>query len=164
MRRCDQGFLILTSVMQNHRKGEPGSKMIRVTGQCTTQAKKRHLKLSLAPFHRSLQRQSDGRIRLKQQGLIQQIIRKIELTCIQLKLSKVQKESRMPDPPLEHGAIGLERIIQDASCMIVNQLLQIGKTRRSTSPWLFGLSRRSAAGLKSATHSSLSNPHSIISA
>ena len=164
MRRCDQGFLILTSVMQNHRKGEPGSKMIRVTGQCTTQAKKRHLKLSLAPFHRSLQRQSDGRIRLKQQGLIQQIIRKIELTCIQLKLSKVQKESRMPDPPLEHGAIGLDRIIQDASCMIVNQLLQIGKTRRSTSPWLFGLSRRSAAGLKSATHSSLSNPHSIISA
>ena len=164
MRRCDQGFLILTSVMQNHRKGEPGSKMIRVTGQCTTQAKKRHLKLSLAPFHRSLQRQSDGRIRLKQQGLIQQIICKIELTSIQLKLSKVQKESRMPDPPLEHGAIGLERIIQDASCMIVNQLLQIGKTRRSTSPWLFGLSRRSAAGLKSATHSSLSNPHSIISA
>ena len=164
MRRCDQGFLILTSVMQNHRKGEPGSKMIRVTGQCTTQAKKRHLKLSLAPFHRSLQRQSDGRIRLKQQGLIQQIIRKIELTCIQLKLSKVQKESRMPDPPLEHGAIGLQRIIQDASCMIVNQLLQIGKTRRSRSPWLFGLSRRSAAGLKSATHSSLSNPHSIISA
>ena len=164
MRRCDQGFLILTSVMQNHRKGEPGSKMIRVTGQCTTQAKKRHLKLSLAPFHRSLQRQSDGRIRLKQQGLIQQIICKIKLTCIQLKLSKVQKESRMPDPPLEHGAIGLERIIQDASCMIVNQLLQIGKTRRSTSPWLFGLSRRSAAGLKSATHSSLSNPHSIISA
>jgi hypothetical protein len=164
MSRCDQGFLILTSVMQNHRKGQPGSKMIRVTGQCTTQTKKRPLKLSLAPFNRSLQRQSDGRIRLKQQGLIQQVICKIELTGIQLKLSKVQKESGMPDPPLEHGAIGLERIIQGASCMIVNQLLQIGKTCRLSSPWLFGLSRRSAAGLKSATHSSLSNPHAIISA